>query len=42
MHTLSRPGIDFTPIEGVDTERLAELFNNELDGHVCEIALAMG
>lgn len=42
LHTLSRLGIDSTPMEGVDTERLAELFKNELDGHVCEIALAMG
>ncbi|HHG8775225.1 TPA: hypothetical protein ACPYU1_004679 [Raoultella planticola] len=29
-------------MEGVDTERLAVLFKNELDGHVCEVALAMG
>lgn len=42
LHTLARLGIDSTPMEGVDSEMLTELFKEELDGHVCEVALAMG
>ncbi|MGI3131879.1 NAD(P)H-dependent oxidoreductase [Halopseudomonas pachastrellae] len=42
LHTLARLGIDSTPMEGVDPEMLAELFKDELDGHVCEVAVAMG
>lgn len=42
LHTLARLGIDSTPMEGVDGQRIGELFANELDGHVCELALAMG
>lgn len=29
-------------MEGVDPELLGELFKDEPDGHVCEVALAMG
>ena len=29
-------------MEGVDPELLGELFRDELDGHVCEVALAIG
>jgi nitroreductase/dihydropteridine reductase len=42
MHTLARLGIDSTAMEGVDSEMLTELFKEELDGHICEVALAMG
>ena len=42
MHVLARLGIDSTPMEGVDAEMLQELFAAELDGHVCEVAIAMG
>ena len=42
MHTLARLGIDSTPMEGVDPTLIGEEFKAELDGHVCEIALAIG
>ncbi|APD85237.1 NAD(P)H-dependent oxidoreductase [Alteromonas sp. Mex14] len=42
MHTLARLGIASTPMEGVDSDMLSELFADELDGHICEVALAMG
>ncbi|MEC9025444.1 MAG: nitroreductase family protein [Pseudomonadota bacterium] len=42
LHTLARLGIASTPMEGVDAELLGEQFKDELDGHVCEVALAMG
>ncbi|MCM2678366.1 nitroreductase family protein [Echinimonas agarilytica] len=42
LHTLARLGIDSTPMEGVDRELIGEEFKQELDGHVCEVALAMG
>ena len=42
MHTLARLGIASTPMEGVDSELLGDIFEKELDGHVCEVALAMG
>lgn len=42
LHTLARLGIASTPMEGVDAQLLGELFNDELEGHVCEVALAMG
>ncbi|MDV7104844.1 NAD(P)H-dependent oxidoreductase [Vibrio sp. TH_r3] len=42
LHVLARLGIASTPMEGVDAELIGELFNEELDGHVCEVALAMG
>lgn len=42
LHTLARLSIDSTPMEGVDTELLSKEFSHELDGHVCEVALAMG
>ncbi|TOJ98370.1 NAD(P)H-dependent oxidoreductase, partial [Vibrio parahaemolyticus] len=40
--TLARLGIDSTPMEGVDPELIAEEFKDELEGHVCEVALAIG
>ena len=42
MHTLARLGIDSTPMEGVDSEMIRELFAQELDGYQCDVALAMG
>ena len=42
MHTLARLGIASTPMEGVDPNMLGELFKDDLDGHVCEVPLAMG
>lgn len=42
LHTLARLGIDSTPMEGVDPEMISELFKDELDGYICDVALAMG
>lgn len=42
LHVLARLGIASTPMEGVDAELIGELFKDELDGHICEVALAMG
>ncbi|MBU2979257.1 nitroreductase family protein [Alteromonas sp. C1M14] len=42
MHTLARLGIDSTPMEGVDKDLIARYFGKELDGYVCEVALAIG
>ena len=42
MHTLARLGIDSTPMEGVDKDKLGEIFADELDGYICEVALAFG
>ncbi len=42
LHTLARLGIDSTPMEGVDSQMIGEEFKQELDGHVCEVALAIG
>ncbi|MBQ4800989.1 NAD(P)H-dependent oxidoreductase [Pseudoalteromonas sp. MMG006] len=42
MHTLARLNIASTPMEGVDPDLIGEKFSEELDGHICEVALAMG
>ncbi|MDE3270584.1 nitroreductase family protein [Pseudoalteromonas sp. G4] len=42
MHTVARLGIDSTPMEGVDKDMISELFAEELNGYVCEVALAIG
>ncbi|PID43426.1 MAG: NAD(P)H-dependent oxidoreductase [Proteobacteria bacterium] len=42
MHTAARLKIDSTPMEGIDSKRIAEIFKEELDGYVCEVALALG
>lgn len=42
LHTLARLGIDSTPMEGVDPQLIGEAFKDELDGHVCEVAVAIG
>lgn len=42
MHAAARLGIDSTPMEGVDAELIGEVFEKELDGYVCEVALVLG
>ncbi len=42
LHVLARLGIDSTTMEGVDSELIGENFKDELDGYVCEVALAIG
>ncbi|USD67807.1 NAD(P)H-dependent oxidoreductase [Vibrio sp. SCSIO 43136] len=42
LHALARLGIDSTPMEGIDSDLLGELFKEELDGHIVGVALAMG
>jgi nitroreductase/dihydropteridine reductase len=42
LHVVARMGIDSTPMEGIDVERINREFEAELDGYVCEVALALG
>ncbi len=42
LHTLARLGIDSTSMEGIDSALIGEEFKEELDGHVCDVALAIG
>lgn len=42
MHSVARMGIESTPMEGVDSALISEIFSEELEGHVCEVALAIG
>jgi nitroreductase / dihydropteridine reductase len=42
MHTVARLGIDSTPMEGVDSEMIAEIFAEELAGYECSVALVIG
>jgi nitroreductase/dihydropteridine reductase len=42
LHTLARLGIASTPMEGVDSELIGEKFADELEGHVVDVALAIG
>lgn len=42
LHVLARLGIASTPMEGVDSALIGEIFEQELDGHVCHFALALG
>ncbi|WED23948.1 nitroreductase family protein [Vibrio sp. JC009] len=42
LHVLARMGIDSTTMEGVDPALIGEIFEDELDGFVCDVALAMG
>lgn len=42
LHTLARLGIASTPMEGVDSQLIGETFKQELDGYVCDFALALG
>lgn len=42
LHVLARLGIDSTTMEGVDSELIGSIFEKELDGYVCDVALAIG
>lgn len=42
LHVLARMGIASTPMEGVDSEMIGEIFKEELGGFQCDFALAMG
>ncbi|KAB2826206.1 MULTISPECIES: nitroreductase family protein [Aliivibrio] len=42
LHTLARMGIASTSMEGVDAQLIGEEFKDELDGYVCDFALALG
>lgn len=42
LHTLARLRIDSTTMEGVDSERISQEFEHELDGYRCDVALAIG
>lgn len=42
MHTAARLGIDSTPMEGVDPQLISQIFKDELDGYICDVALAIG
>lgn len=42
LHTVARLHIDSTPMEGIDSEMISKEFAEELDGHICHVALAIG
>lgn len=42
LHTAMRLGIDSTPMEGIDSELIGDIFKEELGGYVCDVALALG
>ncbi|OBT13933.1 NAD(P)H-dependent oxidoreductase [Vibrio sp. UCD-FRSSP16_10] len=42
LHVVARLGIDSTTMEGIDSELIGEAFAEELDGYVCDVALAIG
>lgn len=42
LHVLARLGIDGTAMEGIDSELISDEFQAELDGYICEVALAIG
>lgn len=42
LHTLARLRIDSTPMEGIDIDLVNEEFKDELQGHQCDVALAIG
>jgi nitroreductase/dihydropteridine reductase len=42
LHVVARMGIDSTPMEGIDSELIGKQFKDELNGYVCEVALALG
>ncbi|MDN3653331.1 NAD(P)H-dependent oxidoreductase [Thalassotalea ponticola] len=42
LHTLARLKIDSTTMEGIDSALIGEVFADELDGYVCNVALAIG
>jgi nitroreductase/dihydropteridine reductase len=42
LHVLARLDVDGTAMEGIDSEWISKEFKEELDGYVCEVALAVG
>ena len=42
LHTLARLKIDVTPMEGIDTDLIAQEFKEELVGYQCDVAMAIG
>jgi nitroreductase/dihydropteridine reductase len=42
LHVVARLGIDSTSMEGIDSKLLGEIFADELDGYICDVALAIG
>ncbi len=42
MHTLARLKVDSTPMEGVDSELIGDIFYDELGDYQCHVALAIG
>ncbi|MEC6813650.1 nitroreductase family protein [Photobacterium toruni] len=42
LHVLARLGIASTAMEGVDSQLIGSIFKDELDGYICDVALAMG
>lgn len=42
LHVLARLGIASTAMEGIDAELISDTFKEELDGHICEVALSLG
>lgn len=42
LHTLARLEIDSTPMEGVDPQKISEIFADEMEGYECTVAVAMG
>ncbi|CAM4132656.1 NAD(P)H-dependent oxidoreductase [Vibrio neonatus] len=42
LHTLARMGIASTPMEGVDSKLIGEIFAEELGDYQCDFALAIG
>lgn len=42
LHTLARLKIDSTCLEGIDSRLIGEEFAKELDGYICQVALAIG
>jgi len=42
LHVLARLKIDATPMEGIDTDLVNEMFSEELAGYQCAVALAIG
>jgi nitroreductase/dihydropteridine reductase len=42
LHVLARLKIDATPMEGIDTDLVNEMFSEELAGYQCDVALAIG
>ncbi|PKG37160.1 NAD(P)H-dependent oxidoreductase [Psychromonas sp. Urea-02u-13] len=42
LHTLARLNIDSTTMEGIDSELISDVFAKELDGYICDVALAIG